>query len=170
MKTKHVTVEPYNKAWQEAFLDIKTYLETYLKEHNIGIEHVGSTSVVGLAAKPIIDIDVVIESEEVFQEVKKELEKIGYHHEGDLGITGREAFKYDHLPHLMKHHLYVCTKDSYELKRHLTFRDHLRNHQKDRDQYSEVKLKAAKNHPLDIDGYINEKEPFIKNIYRKLNL
>lgn len=169
MKTKQVIVLPYDPAWQKAFQDIQTYLNQALGDIIIEIEHVGSTSVIGLAAKPIIDIDIVIDGYHVFDEVRRELESLGYRHEGDLGIKDREAFKYDNLPDFMKHHLYVCPKDSIELKRHLLFRNHLRKNQEDRDRYSEIKLKAAKNHPLDIDGYIEEKSPFIGAIYQKIS-
>lgn len=169
MKTRQVIVLPYDPAWQKAFQDIQAFLNQALSDLIIEIEHVGSTSVIGLAAKPIIDIDIVIDGYHVFDEVRRELESLGYRHEGDLGIKDREAFKYDNLPGFMKHHLYVCPKDSVELKRHLSFRDHLRKSQEDRDRYSEIKLKAAKHHPLDIDGYIEEKSPFIEAIYQKIS-
>ncbi|NFS94782.1 GrpB family protein, partial [Clostridium botulinum] len=104
MITKHVIVEDYNPKWKESFESIKDELLAVLSGKIISIEHIGSTSVEGLSAKPIIDIDIVIDRN--FDEVKKELETISYIHEGDLGIYGREAFKYSNKPHLMVHHLY----------------------------------------------------------------
>lgn len=65
-------------------------------------KHVGSTSVEGLSAKPIIDIDVVIKDYTVLEQVVSALGAIGYQHEGDLGIAGREAFTYDDKEHLRK--------------------------------------------------------------------
>lgn len=112
MKTKHVIVETYNEMWTTEFEKIKAEIESVLANLCIGIEHVGSTSVVGLSAKPIIDIDIVIEDYLVFPEVIKKLNSIGYIHEGDLGIKDREAFKYVDKPHLQQHHLYVCPKYS----------------------------------------------------------
>ncbi len=91
----------------------------------------------GLAAKPIIDIDIVIDDN--FDEVKSLLEEIGYCHEGDLGIPGRDAFKYEGKPHVMMHHLYVCKRDNEELQRHITFRNYLREHPDVRDRYGAVK-------------------------------
>lgn len=91
----------------------------------------------GLAVKPIIDIDIVIDDN--FDEVKSLLEEIGYCHEGDLGIPGRDAFKYEGKPHLMMHHLYVCKRDNEELQRHITFRNYLREHPDVRDRYGAVK-------------------------------
>ena len=123
MKTSRVTVKPYDEKWSADFEAIKLELQGALGELALAIEHVGSTAVVGLSAKPCIDIDVVIEDYSVLDEVVRALSNIGYVHEGDLGISGREAFDYSDKPHLAKHHLYVCPKDSAELKRHLAFRD-----------------------------------------------
>ncbi|MDY3206737.1 GrpB family protein, partial [Clostridium baratii] len=139
-----------------------------LSDKIISIEHVGSTSVEGLAAKPIIDIDIVIDNN--FEEVKIALESISYIHEGDLGIHGREAFKYYNKEHLMKHHLYVCNKENEELYRHIKFRDYLKVHKVDRDKYSLVKKEMAKKYTEDIELYIDGKEPIILEIYKKCGL
>ncbi|MDF2586191.1 MAG: hypothetical protein K0S41_32 [Anaerocolumna sp.] len=170
MKTKRVIVLPYDKRWKEEYVKIKTILEKALGSSVISIEHVGSTSVEGLAAKPIIDIDVVIESYDVFEDVKRRLEKLRYRYEGNLGIAQREAFKYENKPDLMAHHLYVCPKNSEELNRHLVFRDYLRTHKSDMKQYGNIKLEAATLYPNDIDNYILYKSQIIDEIYRKCGL
>ena len=125
MQTRKITVLPYDEAWESAFSDIKSELERALGGLIVGIEHVGSTSVEGLSAKPCIDIDVIIKDYSVFDDVVKALANIGYTHEGDLGIKDREAFKYSNKEHLMQHHLYVCPQYSEELHRHITFRNFL---------------------------------------------
>ena len=170
MRTSRVTVVPYDEAWMRAFEDIRRELERGLGALALSIEHVGSTSVEGLSAKPCIDIDVVIEDYGVFSEVASALEGIGYIHEGNLGIKDREAFKYSDKPQLMKHHLYVCPKESLELKRHLIFRDYLRAHPEAARKYGEVKTEAACLYPDDIDGYIEHKSHCIAEIYRKCGL
>ncbi|ERI92381.1 hypothetical protein HMPREF1982_02363 [Clostridiales bacterium oral taxon 876 str. F0540] len=170
MKTKKVTVVPYDYKWSEEFKKIKLELEKVLGDSIITIEHVGSTSVEGLSAKPIIDIDIIIKSYDDFKEVKSRLENFGYYHEGDLGISGREAFGYVEKEDFMTHHIYVCPQDSVELKRHIVFRDYLRTHKEDRDKYSEIKLYAAKMYPTDIDSYIETKSPYINEIYKKIGL
>ena len=152
MRTKQVIVLPYDASWKTAFNDIRRELEAALGDLAVGIEHVGSTSVEGLSAKPIIDIDVVIRDYSVFDAVVRKLASAGYIHEGDLGIQGREAFKYTHKPHLQKHHLYVCPQDSAELRRHITFRDFLRSNPDAVQEYSAVKETAARLYPEDIDG------------------
>jgi GrpB-like predicted nucleotidyltransferase (UPF0157 family) len=167
---KRVTVLPYNENRTKAFEDIRAELSAALGELAISIEHVGSTSVHGLSAKPVIDIDVVINDRSQLDGVIAALGNIGYRHEGDLGIPGREAFKYDGKEHLMKHHLYVCAKDCAELKRHLAFRDYLRAHPEAVEEYSRVKEEGAALYPFDIDKYIEHKSPFIEGIYCKLGL
>jgi len=168
MGTKHVVVLPYDEAWKKDFEEIKAELMAVLDGLVLSVEHVGSTSVPGLAAKPIIDIDVVIEDTDCFEKVKTALETIGYQHEGDLGIPDREAFKYDGKEHLRKHHLYVCAKDSDELKRHLSFRDYLRTHPDAVKEYGRIKEEGARLYPNDIDSYIEYKAPFIENIYEQI--
>ncbi len=128
MTTRQVVVLPYDEAWAAAFRAIEAELRAALAGLALRIEHVGSTSVPGLSAKPIIDVDVVIHSRTELAAAVEALAAIGYRHEGDLGIAGREAFAYDGKEHLQRHHLYVCAQDSAELKRHLAFRDHLRAH------------------------------------------
>ncbi|MBO5973723.1 MAG: GrpB family protein [Clostridia bacterium] len=170
MRTASVIVVPYDEAWKLAFEEIKKEIEGAIGDLIIGIEHVGSTSVEGLSAKPCIDIDVVIKDYSVFATVVNKLETIGYIHEGDLGIKDREAFKYSNKPHLQKHHLYVCPQDSKELYRHITFRNFLRNNAEAVKQYSLAKETAAQLYPNDIDKYIECKSPCIEELYKMCGL
>ena len=170
MKTAKVMVVPYDIGWKTGFEAIKKELEDAIGNWIIGIEHVGSTSVEGLSAKPCIDLDVVIRDYTVFYTVVEKLAEIGYIHEGDLGIPNREAFRYSGKPHLLKHHLYVCPADSQELRRHITFRDFLRANPEARKRYGSVKETAAKLFPEDIDGYIRYKSPCIAELYAQCGL
>ena len=170
MRTKRVVVVPYDEAWESAFEEIKSEIEAVIGGMVLGIEHIGSTSVKGLSAKPCIDIDVIIKDYSVFDEIVKRLATIGYIHEGDLGIKDREAFKYSDKPHLVMHHLYVCPKYSEELHRHITFRDFLRSNPEAVKKYSLAKEKAAELFPNDIDGYIEYKSTCIEELYRECGL
>lgn len=170
MRTKHVTVVPYDEQWENDFEKIKREIERAVGGLIVGIEHVGSTSVRGLAAKPCIDMDVVIRDASVFEAVAKGLNRIGYIHEGNLGIEGREAFNYSGKEHLREHHLYVCPRNSEELKRHLTFRDYLRTHPEAAQRYGAVKVEAARLYPDDIEGYMAYKAPCIEKLYRQCGL
>ena len=167
---KRVEVAPYDPAWPGCFEEVRQHLMSFLSGQDVRVEHVGSTSVPGLAAKPILDIDIVLQNTADFAEVKALLEANGYYHVGDLGITGREAFKYDNKPQHMSHHLYVLSADSEELKRHLTFRDWLRSHPQDREAYARVKLAAAQQFPGDIAAYIDAKSDVIFEIYQRCGL
>jgi len=166
MKTKVVQVLPYDPLWAVEFERLKTFLMQVCGNSILAIHHVGSTSVWGLAAKPILDIDLVIRPGQ-FELLKSRLASVGYRHEGDLGIEGREAFKYE-VTSFMAHHLYALYPDAAELARHLAFREHLRTHPQDREAYGLVKHNAALAHPLDIEGYMEDKNDIIQAIYRKI--
>ena len=86
--------------------------------------------------------------------------------EGNLGIEGREAFCYTGKPHLQLHHLYVCPADSEELRRHITFREFLRQNPDAVKWYSSVKEQAAQRFPDDIERYLEYKSPCIAELYR----
>ena len=170
MGTKHVVVLPYDEGWEQDFRKIRAELAAALGDLALRIEHVGSTSVRGLSAKPIIDIDVVIADVSLLSAVISALAGIGYRHEGDLGIPGREAFGYEGKSHLRTHHLYVCAQDSAELRRHLAFRDYLRTHPEAVLAYGRIKEEGAALYPYDIDRYIEHKAPFIRGIYDELGV
>ena len=170
MRSARVTVVPYDATWKSDFEAIKAEIEAAVGDLTVGIEHVGSTSVEGLSAKPCIDIDVIIQEASSLDAVIQHLAAIGYIHEGDLGIPQREAFDYADKPHLQTHHLYVCPKHSAELHRHITFRDYLRANPAAATQYGAVKEEAARRFPDDIDGYIAYKTPCIEALYAMCGL
>ena len=170
MRTRKVVVLPYDVAWQSAFEKIKGEIEEAIGALIIGIEHVGSTSVEGMSAKPCIDIDVIIEDYSTFNAVVDGLRAIGYIHEGNLCIKEREAFKYQGKEHLQMHHLYVCPQYSEELHRHITFRNFLRSNPEAVKKYSLTKEKAAELFSNDIDRYIEYKSPCIEELYKECGL
>ena len=121
-------VEKYNPEWPKWFEEIKAFLGERVSQAYILIEHVGSTSISGMTAKPIVDLILVIEPQD-FEKIKALLAERGYYHRGDLGIEEREAFGLEDVTvksSMPPHHLYVCPKHSVELKREIAFRDFLR--------------------------------------------
>ena len=170
MRTVKVIVLPYNPEWQTDFEKIKAELSDALGQLALSIEHVGSTSVPGMSAKPCIDIDVVIKDYSVFSDVANHLLQIGYIHEGNLGIPDREAFDYSDKHHLQRHHLYVCPQGSAELHRHITFRNFLKSAPDAVKKYSKAKETAALLFPDDIDKYIQYKSPCIEELYNQCGL
>lgn len=123
-------------------------------------EHVGSTAVLRLAAKPIIDIDVLLRSTADLPLVISRLAALGYGHQGDLGITGREAFLAP--SRLFPHHLYVCPPDSRELARHILFRDYLRTHSEDAQAYAVLKPNLASRLSADREAYAQAMSVFLR--------
>ena len=162
MSSSTIEVVAYSPEWENRFKEFKDMIERALSGIELRVEHVGSTAVKGLWAKPKIDMDVVIPKGS-FDAVKTRLEDIGYYHNGDQGIAGREVFK---LPNELRakkfnHALYVCVDGSRELARHIAFRDYLRANPSIRDEYSEVKRKAAEACNNDINLYMNGKGEFV---------
>ncbi|MCB0641634.1 MAG: GrpB family protein [Phaeodactylibacter sp.] len=157
-------IQTYQSGWVADFEQLKSALHKAVGAVATGIEHVGSTAVPQLAAKPIIDIDMTYEAPETFGRIKARLEKTGYRHGGDQGIPGREVFKRNLLKEpvpildTISHHLYVCQLGSGELERHLAFRDFLRNHEKERQEYERLKYEIAAQANQDRKAYARLKE------------
>lgn len=159
-----VFVESYKPEWKRNFKDLRDLIWPKVKGSALKIEHVGSTSVEGLSAKPVIDIDIIVKDKEASQKVIKALELIGFKHRGDLGIEGREAFT--QLAGFQKHNLYVCLEGSLALRNHLLFRDYLRGSPGAVVEYSKVKEKLA-SETQDMGEYIEGKTSFILGVLAK---
>ena len=156
-----VEVVDWSPAWGEQFEVVAAVLREALHEvPSARVEHVGSTSVPGLAAKPILDIDVVVDAAEVSAAVAA-LESVGYVHRGDLGVTGREAF---FAPDEPRRHVYVCTAGTTNVRNHLAVRDVLRRRDDLRDAYAAVKLALAADPEMDIDTYIAGKSEVLQQV------
>lgn len=170
--TRTIEIVDYDPAWPEAFAGISQAVAAALGPLALRIEHVGSTAVPGLGAKPIIDLDVVIESPRVLPLVVEALSTLGYTHEGDGGIPGREAFRREGATfpadgsrrEWPDHHLYVCPRHSEELRRHLRFRDYLRSHPDSAARYDALKRDLARRYANDIDAYVEGKSAFVERI------
>lgn len=160
------TLTAWNPHWTNWFYNIKVLLEDQVGEELEAIEHVGSTAIPGMLAKPVIDIDMVLKPGGDYKKIYNELKKIGYKHVGDMGIAGREVLKRDleieekhPLLDGISHHLTLCTADGKELKRHRHFRDNLRRDPTLRDAYNALKLEIIdKVGPYNRPGYVKSKE------------
>jgi GrpB-like predicted nucleotidyltransferase (UPF0157 family) len=124
----------------------------------LAIEHIGSTAVPGLAAKPVIDLVIVVEPHSV-QEAIERLTAIGYVHEGNRGVEGREAFSVPEGER--RHHLYVSPTDSEELRAQLAFRDRLRESPALAVEYDALKRELAVQFRNDRMGYTEAKTDFV---------
>jgi GrpB-like predicted nucleotidyltransferase (UPF0157 family) len=158
----HIEIADYDPRWPAIFAALRARIADALGSLAQRIEHVGSTAVPGLPAKPIIDMDVVIATWSDLPATIEHLQPLGYHHEGDLGVPGREAFTTP--PDTPPHHLYVCTTDSPQLAHHLAFRDHLRGHPNTARAYAELKSSLAQRFRADRGAYTDAKTTFIERI------
>ncbi|WP_408894399.1 GrpB family protein [Paenibacillus taichungensis] len=172
MSKKTIIIEEYNDEWPEMFSDLKSIIEQRLGNLVLRIEHVGSTAVPGLAAKPILDIDVVIDSMDLLPEVIQGLESLGYDHEGNLGVENREAFvrKDVNVPYSIvkiqkpEHHLYVCNKESKELLRHLSFRNALISNPRFVVEYANLKKELVIKYRENRQYYTEGKTEFVNKV------
>jgi len=158
-----VSVLDYDPDWPRVFERLRPPIWHAVEDVAVSIEHVGSTSVPGLAAKPVIDIDVVVAGPDVVR-VTARLTALGYEHLGDLGVAGREAFRGP--PGSPPHHLYVCPTDSPALANHLAIRDFLRSDPGAARAYGDLKKRLARDHSEDVDGYGQGKTEFLVAILR----
>ena len=157
-------IQDYDPSWPDAFLRLATRAAATLATLAVTVEHIGSTAVPGLAAKPIIDLDVVLASPTDLPEAIRLLARIGYRHEGDLGIVGREAFRPPAGE--PRHHLYVLAAGANELRRHLAFRDALRASEDLRKEYAMLKRSLAMRYKDDGNAYTHAKSTFIASILK----
>jgi GrpB-like predicted nucleotidyltransferase (UPF0157 family) len=155
-----VVIADYDPRWPATFAGLRDRLAAALGPLALRIEHVGSTAVPGLAAKPIIDLDVVIATLADLPAVIGRLRLLGYDHQGDLGVPGREAFTAP--PGDPPHHLYACPTDSPALARHLALRDRLRADPEAAAAYADLKRALAARFGRDRVGYTEAKTPFIE--------
>lgn len=158
-----IVVVESDPAWPRQFDSLRRSIVTAVGDLALAIEHVGSTSVPGLAAKPVLDVDVVVRSAFVAEAIAG-LAAIGYEHRGNLGVPQREAFHAP--PGTIRHNLYVCPEDSPALANHRAVRDYLRAHPTAAREYGELKKRLALRFPDDIDGYVEGKTAFLAGILR----
>lgn len=157
-----VVVAPYDPAWPTTYERCAADIRSALGARVLQLEHIGSTSVPGLAAKPVIDIDLVVADTTDESSYVPALEALGYE------LTIREPSWYEHR--CLKLHgplvnLHVFNPDCPETVRHVLFRDHLRAHEHERAAYVEAKRSALGDH--DVYEYNARKEAVVREIYQR---
>lgn len=159
-----VVVEQYNPAWPREFETIKKELEEHLANVKyLSIEHVGSTAVPGLAAKPTIDVDIIVVREHVQPTIDALIGNGKFDYLGELGIVDRHVFK---DPNESTHrNIYVCVDGVAQTRNHIGLRDTLRSNAQLRDEYARVKLELAARSTNIID-YIVGKGNIIQKILK----
>ncbi|MCX2452100.1 GrpB family protein [Pedobacter sp. PLR] len=172
-----IKVVDYNPNWPQEFEALKTVFSNALGDVTDAIEHVGSTSVPGLAAKPILDIDIIVKGETQLHKVIPVMTSLGYQFAGEMGIKDRYAFNAvsnlnpDNRTGTLwpAHHLYCCIAGSLALNNHLLFRDALRDAPELAREYGQLKKRLA-TETSDIDTYVSSKSSFIAGDLNKAGL
>jgi len=161
-------VQKYNREWPELFETIKAFLGERIRRMCLRIEHVGSTSIPGMTAKPIIDLILVINSQN-FEEIKSLMAKRGYYHEGDKGIKERQAFDLMDVSaksSIPDHHLYVCPEHNNEMKNEIAFREFLKRNKDYAERLSKLKWSLAEEFDNDRSSYMEGKAALCREITR----
>ena len=164
--TQHIKIVPYDINWPWMFESESRRIRQILGPNCAAIYHIGSTSVPGLAAKPVIDIMPVVFELETVDAAAGEFEKAGYEYMGEFGITGRRYLRKGGCERTHQVHIFR-QEDRYTIGRHLAFRDYLRCHCEEAERYARLKICLAERYPYDIEGYCDGKEKFVKEMEEK---
>lgn len=161
---RRINVVDYDPAWPQLFEQLHRRIWPVVEKSALSLEHVGSTAVPGLAAKPIVDLSIVVRDRSAVPLLIAALAALQYVHRGNLGVEDREAF--DSAPHLAAHHLYLCIERGLGLENQLAVRDYLRSHPDAAREYGALKKRLARRFPYDIERYVEGKTDFILSILR----
>ena len=165
--TRDISVVDYDPRWPESFDRIRSYVWDSVADVALRIDHVGSTSVPGLAAKPVIDMDIVVASESDTAAVIERLRTIGYRWRGDLGVEGRQAFSQARTggaAQLPEHHLYLVVEDNKAHLDHWLLRDLLRSDAEARSRYAALKRHNAARADRNMDTYVAAKAELVAEL------
>jgi GrpB-like predicted nucleotidyltransferase (UPF0157 family) len=156
---RRITLEPHNAQWATDFAVEAHNLRQALNETLLHIHHIGSTSVPGLIAKPVIDILLEVISLDSLDEQNNQMTALGYSPRGEYGISGRRYFVKG--GERRTHHVHAFEAGSMHIIRHLAFRDYLQRNGDIASQYADIKLSAAKHCQNSSEIYSQLKNDFI---------
>jgi len=162
-KSRSYWIAPYDPRWPSTFEAEASRIRAALGDQLVRIDHVGSTSVPGLAAKPVVDIQASVRSMMPRAAYVEPLRALGYRWVVDPWTDEHEYFSRDEDGD-RSFHVHVCLTGSDWERRHLAFRDWLREHPDDAAAYERIKRDLAERHPQDIFTYVDAKTPFIREI------
>ncbi len=159
-----VRLVPYTSEWKRYFEQERAALQAALRDKILDIQHVGSTAIPGMLAKPIVDIAIAVADFDEARACIPLVEGLGYEYKGEFGIPHRHYFvKGD--PRLF--HLHMSEIDSLEWQNTLLFRDYLRDHPGAASEYAQLKQRLAARFPQDREAYLDGKTEFVEGILIK---
>jgi GrpB-like predicted nucleotidyltransferase (UPF0157 family) len=172
LKKGIVRLEPHNEEWTLLFEEERARIETAVGPYILDIQHVGSTAIPGIPAKPIIDINVAVRNFEEAAVCIDPLVQLGYVYRGENGIPRRHYFHKGSpgspgspdSPHT--HHLHMDEISGPAWQNQILFRDYLRQHPETAAQYARLKTELAQRYPTDRNVYLDGKAPFIEKVLR----
>jgi GrpB-like predicted nucleotidyltransferase (UPF0157 family) len=164
---RKVKVVPHNPQWRDAFEAEAKQVAAALGENVVAIHHIGSTAIPDIYAKPVVDLLVEVRDITEVDGRSSAMESLGYEVMGEYGIPGRRYFRKDSREGIRTHNIHAFEAGSAEVERHLAFRDYMIAHPGDAQRYSELKRKLAEEHPRSMDGYMDGKDGFIKEMDRR---
>jgi GrpB-like predicted nucleotidyltransferase (UPF0157 family) len=164
---RKVEVVSHNPQWRDAFEAEAKHVAAALGENVVAIHHIGSTAIPNIYAKPVIDLLVEVRDITEVDGRSSVMESFGYEVMGEYGISGRRYFRKDDQEGIRTHNIHAFEAASAEVERHLAFRDYMIAHPVDAQRYSELKRRLAEEHPQSIDGYMDGKDGFIKEMDRR---
>lgn len=156
--------EDYDQNWVKRFNEIKSLLQPVFGDKALKIEHVGSTSISGMKAKPVIDVLVVVQKMEEFLEQRKKMTSAGYEW-GENYIAPRTQIFFKMAKDGSKtENIHICESGSLKEKQFLVMRDFFRASPEKVKEYSDLKAKNQELHPNDYPAYREAKAPFLQRI------
>lgn len=155
---------PYDPLWPREFERSSAEVAGALGANLLAIHHIGSTSIPGIHAKPVIDMLAVVADLAAVDQRSAAMEELGYQVMGEFGIEGRRYFRRDDGAGRRTHQVHAFAEGSPHVRRHLAFRDFMRAHPTFAAQYGELKRRLAKAHPHDVEAYMDGKDGFIKEM------
>lgn len=168
MNKRTITVVAYQDNWPALFEREKALLSKVLVPKNlVAIHHIGSTSVKGLAAKPVIDILIEVNNIENIAQHNDALASMGFIAKGENGISGRRYFQKG--GNKRSHHLHIFERGNQHVINHLRFRNYLRSNAQAAQEYSKIKKQAALACENDPVIYMQLKGSFISQVLATTN-
>lgn len=158
LEADRVRLVPHDPRWAVAFAAEAARLREAIGPYALAVEHIGSTAIPGIPAKPILDIGVAVRRFEEATACVPLLERLGYEYLGENGIPRRHFLRRGHPT---THHLHIFELGSSRWEEHLLFRDYLRSHPDEAQRYAALKRELARCHPEDRDAYLQGKAAFI---------
>lgn len=163
---RKIEVVDYRPEWDTMFKVESKKIKKILGKNCVGVYHIGSTSVKGLPAKPIIDIMPVVKDISLVDAHNGEFEALGYECRGEFGILGRRFFAKG--GDNRTHHIHIFEQSNQtDIQRHIAVRDYLNAHSDTAAEYAALKKKLAAEFPFDNDGYCDGKEEYMKSLEEK---